>query len=76
MNKRQRKKQFKKKLQKFYCGFDFANGPDYTYLPDTVARFIYNIFNIPEEYMKEKARDIHLQYKSFLKMHRIVIGGD
>ena len=76
MNKRQRKKREKNKIRNVIIGVDFASGEDFTAIPSMIASFIYNRFNIPEEYMNKKEKEHHLQWNEFLKTNCIVIGGN
>lgn len=75
MKKRQRKKRLKKQLPRHIMGIDLSKEQDFTVMADTTARFIYNKFNIPIEYMDQRADSMDLLYKEFLRMHRIVLKG-
>lgn len=57
MNKRLRKK--KKGI-----------GQDYPLLPHMIAEQIYKEFCIPEQIIKNRAKETHLQYRAYMNLHR------
>ena len=67
MNKRQKKKQIKKRLGRYYSGADF--GSDFPVAPNTIAELICKQFSIPSEVMKSNYKSFEHQWQTFLKMN-------